>query len=291
MLSRVGTSLAKVACCRGAGCALAAAVFTAWVSLVGGVPPLPPAGGGASLAPVASAMPLPSQQTIIVDSARGWSLTLPSNWEAAPLELVADAQRVIDSGMPEAKVTYLHGFVLTGLVDASGIPAYVLLQHQPQSLTKLTYEQLEILYGSVQARKNIDEALTRIPGAPSASNLTASVDRARNRILMRSALQLPREGGVSASIEHMSIGFLMKDGVLQLNCYAPTQSFAAAEPEFLALAAQIVIDKDRMFSPFVAAVARPATSGWTWVLVLVGAAGIAVAAAVAGVAVVKRGKV
>jgi hypothetical protein len=176
-------------------------------------------------------------QTPFRDESLHWQVQLPQGWTSDP-SMVDTATALAKSHMPAADFRYVAAF------KGQGNP-YVLVQYTPVPMTGADLDQIEKKFekgfrrGAEQVQRDLSDVVTKMePGKP-------VLDRSRNRIISR--IHMTDQSGRDA--DALMIAYLTKDGTVQLNCYAPSEEFEAAQAEFDAIANSLQIDPAYAFVP------------------------------------------
>ena len=155
-----------------------------------------------------------------------YSMTVPSGWTNIPQETLEAMPKLV--GMPGANAPqYEAGFKRSA--DIFLAYPYVLVQTVQGSGT---LDQLEREVQQINAKPPDLSQQVKPEFAPSSSKMQAQLDRDRKRVVTKFSMTLPSGEVVRA----VSFGYLGKNGLTNIHCYAAADKFAASEPVFQALA-------------------------------------------------------
>jgi hypothetical protein len=172
-------------------------------------------------------------QSTYRDDARHWQLQLPKGWESRP-ELAETATTQARARLSTSLINYIAAF------KGEGHP-YILVQYINQPLTSEEIDQLAASF-----EKGVSAAREKLGGT--VKEMTPEkpvVDRARNRITAHS--HVTEQNG--HSIDFLTVMHLTGEGAVQVNCYAPSDEYAAALPVLQSIADSVQIDVDHTYVP------------------------------------------
>lgn len=179
------------------------------------------------------------------DDANNWQMTIPKGWQIGPKELVDATNIETAKRQPDSRAVFLVSLVPEG--SKLPTPIYVLAQFNPLSLRNVPFDQIKQSLGvdfPENAESTIKQGFSDV--VSSVKFDTPIFDDARNRWISTSVLNLPN--GEIHRI--MTVGVLMKNGILHLYCYAPQDSFPVHAPTFAQMADSIQIDASHAFVPY-----------------------------------------
>jgi hypothetical protein len=164
-------------------------------------------------------------QDVYRDEALHWQIRLPGGWKSVPA-MAAQATARMRSRAPDVKFSYVAAF------KGPGHP-YALVEFMPLPENSTDLKTLAAQLGAATDKGNADVESKFSDVIAKAELGKPVLERAKNRIVSR--LRVTEQNG--REVEAITASQLTKDGLLQVNCYAPADEFAAAQPDF-----QILID-------------------------------------------------
>ncbi len=176
------------------------------------------------------------------DEARHCTFNIPNNWIPVPAEMLAEANRMAKNNNVQFQAGY-EPKELTPGPNGERYP-YFFLQHikinGPGS-----YEDIErsIAKGVPNGVKKMEGELKDLVSNISVGS--AVLDRTKNRIILRIELTLPN----GAKVQGVSYGFIGKEGILNLHCYALEKDFNRLLPTYNAMADSFAYDQGYEFVP------------------------------------------
>lgn len=177
------------------------------------------------------------------DDTQHFALRLPADWESAHFDEIAGFNRLAAERMPQARVTYIHGFHPRG-GNLATFP-YLLIQSIPMPMGQIAPEVLER-----ELAKNFQSKVAELKGAVRdvARDIefgTVMLDRSRWRFVFRT--EADRGDGVK--VASASFGFLGRDGIVMLHGYGSQSDFDALQRRFLTVADSFTFDAGYGYAP------------------------------------------
>lgn len=177
------------------------------------------------------------------DPKRGFSFLLPDEWMAVDAAAIAQTQAQAESLMADINFTYIAGYSPVSAEEL--VYPYILVQETKGSLSTLTWDELETAFGAINLGQELRERsdLGTIVSDMEIGQML--IDRDLGRTMIRMSMTLPEIGEVKGLI----IGFLGRDGVIQLNFYDRAEQFDTHIDQFLWMADTFRFDEGRSFVP------------------------------------------
>ena len=158
-----------------------------------------------------------------------WSITLPAGWTPLPKETLDAIPKFVGKAGATNMPQYEAGFKLKSNLFL-GYP-YVLVQTVP---ARGTLDQIEREVAKIDGKPvgGMDQLKPELAPQTSANRVQARLDRERRRIVSTFGMTAPN----GKTVQVKTIGFLTRDGITNVHCYAETDKAAETEPAFAALA-------------------------------------------------------
>jgi hypothetical protein len=214
-------------------------------------------------AEAAPAEPPPPERDIYHDPEFRYNVIVPAGWRRMPPTEMKTIHEFLDTRMPGKALRYDTGFRRSN-ARAFAYP-YVLVQVMPLDPATVTYDDIER-----NLAQELNVAIKEAKGAFSDlvrdANLgSASLDRSRNRIVMR----LKLNAGMWGSVEGITVGHFGVKHFVALHCYAKEEEFQQYLPVFTMMGDSFHFDEGYTFTPSAAGAASAGSglSGWLpWVV-------------------------
>jgi hypothetical protein len=187
-----------------------------------------------------------SAQTPFELKDRGVRVSIPQGWEVAPPAMLESMNRLLRERAPGVDLQFVSGLVPTDGVGSGG-GAYVLIQFLPLKTRSMSREELakafSVEYLSATMKDMVAKQEDLVKDHATESSF---FDAARDRYVMATNMTVP---GVEGTQRNYSVGQVLSDGVLQINCYAPLAEFSKHQWAFDALVGSVVVAEDRRYAP------------------------------------------
>ncbi len=186
--------------------------------------------------------PLP-ERNIYHDPEYCYNVAVPSGWRRMPPTEMKTIHEFLDTRMGAKAIRYDTGFRRAS-ARAFAYP-YVLVQVMPLDPATVTYDDIERNLSN-QLNVAIKEAKGAFSDLIRDANLgSASLDRSRNRIIMR----LKLNAGFLGTVEGITVGHFGAKHFVALHCYARGDEFEQYLPVFTTMADSFYFDEGYTFTP------------------------------------------
>lgn len=177
------------------------------------------------------------------DHENGYVVTLPDGWVVAPDAYTRDLEHLAKQMGMSANCRYVASFTPA---KPTSVTPYVLTQLTNMPMRGVSYADLERVLGAKTMKQRVEGDIKRKMGDVIADARVGefTLDRDHHRIVGQFSLS-----GPSGELRGVMIGFLTRDGIVQLNCYSPAKDFEKHLPLFEAMAETFALDPGREFVP------------------------------------------
>jgi len=160
------------------------------------------------------------------DPAGRFVVDLPAGWVSESPDEVAARDAVAGSAIRDRNWHFVGAFVPDGEVTEQS--PYIIVQWTAARLGGKSWDQLEREFEATNMDAAMDDVESEVEALFGAIDIGRPVlDRGRGRLLLRMEMDTP-----DGRREIVSTGFLGKDGIAQIHCYAMEGDMSRASPQF-----------------------------------------------------------
>ena len=189
------------------------------------------------------ALPLRAEQVIVKDSGQKWTLLLPNGWNICVPEIAKSLDEECARRFPSRNFSYTH-VATRGNGESLELP-YLIVQHTPVDLSSASLDQIEKELNAVDMTREFDKIKGNLEDLSiKLSGDKLAFDRARMRTILRFQVDSP-----VGELKGMSVGFLARDGIYQLNFYALASRFDKQISQFNEIVDHFTLATNETFVP------------------------------------------